>query len=90
MWIIKFICLHADDNKFYAKIADLNDYHCLQLDLDNRSDRWQISFNTSECKTMYFGRSNLHFVYKLDNEAIQQANEENILALYLIANSEIS
>ena len=37
---------------------------------------------------MYFGRSNPHFVYKLDNEAIQQVNEENILAL--IANSEVS
>ena len=30
---INFICLQIDDNKLYARIADLNDCHCLQLEL---------------------------------------------------------
>ena len=29
------ICLFADHSKFYAGIANLNDRHCLQSDLDN-------------------------------------------------------
>ena len=78
------IYLFADDNKLYARIADLDDCHRLQSDLDNLktwSDRWQISFNTSKCKSMHLGRSNSHFVYKLDSEAIQQVNEEKDLGI---------
>ena len=34
---------------------------------------------------MYFGRSNPHIVYELNNEAIQQVNKEKILVIVAIA-----
>ena len=82
MYIDNHIYLFADDNKLYARIADLDDCYQLQSDLDllilgHTSGKFP-SGNTSKCKSMHLGKSN---PYGLDNEAIQLVNEEKDLGI---------
>jgi len=73
------IQLFADDTKVYARVVNIDDCYQLQSDLkelESWSQKWQISFNISKCKSMHIGRANPQFVYTLNNKPVQQVHEE--------------
>jgi len=78
------IKLFADDTKVYARVINIDDCYQLQSDLkelESWSQKWQISFNISKCKSMHIGRSNPQFVYTLNNKLVQQVHEERDLGI---------
>ena len=53
--------LFADDTKVYSPVQTIDDARALQNNLNNLdewSDKWQLSFNVSKCKVVHFGNGN--------------------------------
>ncbi len=66
--IQNFISLFADDAKLFGKSSSLTDRISIQEDINTLqqwSDKWQISFNTEKCKTLYLGKDNIKQDYTM-------------------------
>ncbi len=66
--INNFISLFADDAKLYGKSSTPTDRENIQKDLNTLqqwSDKWQLSFNASKCKTLNLGKDNVQHGYTM-------------------------
>ena len=82
------IKLFADDTKLYREIQTPEDSQELQKDLFNVmqwSETWQLPFNTSKCKVMHIGTTNLGNQFTMDTlpngVMIETVTEENDLGV---------
>ncbi len=77
--IQNFIALFADDAKLYGKSSSSMDRNSLQEDLSTLqqwSDKWQLSFNTDKCNTLYLGKNNVKQSYSMvSNSSVQALHE---------------
>ncbi len=66
--INNFISLFADDAKLYGKSSTPTDGDNIQEDLNTLqqwSEKWQLSFNASKCKTLHLGNDNVQHGYTM-------------------------
>ena len=83
---VESICLiFADDTKIYNQSGN---HVLLQKDLDNLrewSERWQLYFNNSKCKCIYYGHNNPEFKYHFSTctglDHISKGTEEKDLGV---------
>ena len=78
----------ADDSKLVAKVNNSYDRDLLQRDLEQLkqwSDTWQVPFNTSKCKVMHIGRTNLEFQYSMGNQNLEAVTDQRDLGVQLTA-----
>ena len=76
------ICkMFADDCKIYRRLNQEN-VNKLQVDLTNLerwSKKWQLPFNPSECKVMYFGKKNPKNYFVLYDRVLDTVTQEKDL-----------
>ncbi len=66
--INNFISLFADDAKLYGISSTPTDRSSIQDDLNTLqqwSEKWQLSFNASKCKTLHLGKDNVQHGYSM-------------------------
>ena len=71
--------IFADDTKLYNYS---NNSHHLQEDLERVeewSHKWQLHFNISKCKCLYYGKNNPNNRYYLENQPIANCSQEKDL-----------
>lgn len=60
--VSNMIQLFADDTKIFSQISSQEDHALLQEDLQHLeawASKWQLRFNSTKCKVMHLGHSNL-------------------------------
>ena len=78
--------IFADDTKIYQAIKKPEDAARLQQDLNRLaewSDRWQLHFNMTKCKTLHMGSHNPRNVYDLNGEPLDSTPEEKDLGVII-------
>ena len=78
------LSLFADDLKIFAEVSDKLDNIDLQDDikkLENWSEKWHMSFNTSKCTVMHLGHDNPKKQYTLNGEALKESSVERDLGV---------
>ena len=73
--------IFADDTKLYNYS---NNSHHLQEDLERVeewSHKWQLHFNISKCKCLYYGKNNPNNRYYLENQPIANCSQEKDLGV---------
>ena len=73
--------IFADDTKIYNKSSEAK---IIQEDLDRVeewSKTWQLHFNNSKCKCLYYGRNNPQNPYYLSGETITTCTQEKDLGI---------
>ena len=78
--------LFADDAKIYRVLKTDEDPEVLQRDLqrlEDWSNSWLLTFNTSKCKTMHIGRSNQQADYQLNGSRLEKSTEEKDLGMWV-------
>ena len=78
--------LFADDTKIYGHIRNHYDIYQLQQDIDKLlkwSEKWQMPFNISKCKSLHIGRTNPNNVYSMAGCSIEQTVEERDLRILI-------
>jgi len=76
----------ADDTKLVKEISSQNDVKELEEDLvklENWSDKWQMTFNSSKCKVMHMGRNNPSSEYSIQGEAMAAVDQERDLGVII-------
>ena len=76
--------MFADDTKLYGRSGSVEECKTLQADLqvlEVWSKEWMLPFNTSKCKSLHLGRSNLKQRYAVNGIALQQVSEERDLGV---------
>ena len=61
--------IFADDTKLFRAIRIVEDHEVLQQDLDNLvewSNKWQLGFNETKCKSLHLGSSNQRLNYQMN------------------------
>ena len=67
--------MFADDTKFISAIRpkfEIQDSTKLQTDIDTISElckRWHMSLNTTKCKVMHIGWSNVGYAYSIEDSS---------------------
>ena len=77
--INNFISLFADDAKLFGKSTTPTDRASIQEDLNTLQDwseKWQLSFNASKCKTLYLGKENVRHGYSMASSSGQVTLEQ--------------
>ena len=85
--VLKF----ADDLKVFRIIESAHDQEVFQSDLNRLlewSEKWQMKFNLSKCKTMHIGRLNHETLYEMDGQRLSQIKAEKDLGV--IVNRKLS
>ena len=85
--VLKF----ADDLKVFRTIESAHDQEVFQSDLNRLlewSEKWQMKFNLSKCKTMHIGRLNHETLYEMDGQRLSQIKAEKDLGV--IVNRKLS
>ena len=84
---LKSACLmFADDAKVYRSITSTEDCDSLQIDISNMcewSRKWQLPFNETKCKCIYFGRSNPKVNYEMNNHTLENVSDESALGVII-------
>ena len=65
--------LFADDTKLYRSVGQASESEALQRDLDallGWSEKWQLPFNQSKCKSLHLGPRNANHLYR----TVKQSN----------------
>ena len=78
------IRMFADDMKIYRRSDSNEDREKLQDDLrslERWSEKWQLGFNTSKCKTMHLGYRNNRQEYSMGGNVLSQTREEKDLGV---------
>ena len=60
--------------------------NCNKIAIDKSlrwSEKWQIPFNISKCKSLHIGRTNPNHVYNMAGFGIEQTVEERDLAILI-------
>ena len=87
--ILNPILLFADDAKFFCKIDKndgLEDIVKIQQDIDRLflwSEKWQLFFNISKCKSLHLGKVNPKHVYHMNRHDIVQTSNEKDLGVII-------
>ncbi len=77
--INNFISLFADDAKLFGKSTTPTDRASIQEDLNTLqqwSEKWQLSFNASKCKTLHLGKENVRHGYSMASTSGQVTLEQ--------------
>ena len=77
-----FCKIFADDTKVYNKSTE---FQQIQEDLnkvEEWSNKWQLHFNISKCKCLYYGKNNPNNIYYLNGQEINSCNQEKDLGIY--------
>ena len=77
--ILNFAKLFADDCKLYETVNRV--VNCLQTDLEERSDKGQLSFNESKCKVLHFGHNNEKRDYTMNDHRLEAVRFERDLGV---------
>ena len=81
--VIDSMCqLFADDAKVFRSIRSLDDNVILQNDINKLtkwSEKWQLPFNVSKCKSLHIGSSNPRHEYAMNGECLEQVRVEKDL-----------
>lgn len=88
-WILKF----ADDSKIFSRITGKCDHKKLQDDLNKLatwSETWQMLFNTSKCKVMHIGKSQMHYPYFMNNQKLEEVIQEKDLGVLISNDLKVS
>jgi len=79
------VLLFADDTKIFCKISQndgLENIARIQQDIDRLflwSEKWQLFFNISKCKSLHLGRLNPKHVYHMNgHDIVQTSNEKDL------------
>lgn len=78
------ISMFADDTKQFGCSTTESDRKQIQNDINSLSEwekEWQMSFNKSKCKVMYFGYTNPRHVYTLNGSSLSQTSIEKDLGI---------
>lgn len=81
------VLLFADDTKIFCKVNKndgLEDIARIQQDIDRMylwSEKWQLFFNISKCKSLHLGRLNPKHVYQMNGQDIVQTSAEKDLGV---------
>ena len=76
--------MFTDDAKVYREVNCTEDCESLQLDLDIMSEwphKWQLPFNETKCKCMYFGTPKMKYTMK--NHILEESSEERDLGVII-------
>ena len=76
--------MFADDTKIFRVIRNGQDYTALQNDLDvlhRWSQQWQLKFNVSKCKHLYFGPAHHNGPYYLNGILIDTVTSHSDLGI---------
>ena len=76
--------LFAEDTKFYKSVGQASDHEALQRDLDallRWSEKWQLSFNHSKCKSLHLGSRNTNHTYHMGDTQLNQTLVEKDLGV---------
>jgi len=81
------VLLFADDTKIFCKINQndgLEDIARIQQDINQLflwSEKWQLFFNISKCKSLHLSRFNPKHVYYMNGQDIAQTSNEKDLGV---------
>jgi len=78
--VLKF----ADDTKIYHPVNSEIEGGSLQQDLvtvSNWAKKWQMEFNVSKCKIIYFGKRNIGYKYSMNGHALEEVATEKDLGV---------
>ena len=88
--ILSFIYIYADDTKISREVSGTHGYNKLQTDLNQIqtwSDDWQLKFNSTKCKVMHIGHSNVQNKYSMKNcgaeVVLESTSEEKDLGVWI-------
>ena len=81
------ICkMFADDCKLYGVVNVSDKVSNIQTDLDKLqrwSQKWQLPFNVTKCKTVHYGYRNPELEYKLNGQSLGKVHEEKDLGVII-------
>jgi len=66
--------MYADDTKLGRQVTTAEDSKKLQADLNciqQRSDKWQLKFNSTKCKVIHLGYDNSKGTYTMINDKVE-------------------
>ena len=78
--------IFADDTKLFRAIRITEDHDVLQQDLDNLvewSNKWQLEFNETKCKSLHLGSSNQRLNYQMNSQLLEDTRNEKDLGVYI-------
>jgi hypothetical protein len=78
--------IFADDTKLFRAIRIIEDHDVLQQDLDNLvewSNKWQLGFNETKCKSLHLGSSNQRLNYHMNSQILEDTRNERDLGVYV-------
>ena len=78
--------MFADDTKLFREIRTMEDNDILQQDLDNLvewSNKWQLGFNETKCKSLHLGSSNQRLTYQMNSPILEDTRNERDLGVYI-------
>jgi hypothetical protein len=76
----------ADDTKLFKHVSSQEDTYTVQEDLNQLSEwarTWQMSFNTSKCKVLQFGKNNPQNQYHIGTDNLDIAHAEKDLGVHI-------
>ncbi len=86
--VSNLVKIFADDSKLYSTVNSTSDCENIQKDLNalsEWSDKWELRFNASKCKSLHIGRTNRKHIYEMNENIqsiqIQQVQEERDLGV---------
>ena len=74
------------DTKIYRSVSRASGVLTLQVDLDTLvewSERWQLPFNRSKCKSLQLGPRNGNHIYRMDDTQLDQTSVEKDLGIHV-------
>ena len=78
--------IFADDTKLFWAIRIIEDHDVMQQDLDNLvewSNKWQLGFNETKCKSLHLGSSNQILNYHMNSQILEDTrNEKDLGGIY--------
>ncbi len=85
--VSNFISLFADDAKLFGESTDNIKSQSIQNDLTKLQDwsnKWDLHFNESKCKTLYLGNNNTKRPYTMSTANVEWADKEGLHAAQII------
>ena len=69
--------IFADDTKLYKQITSPEDADELQMDINSLYEwciTWGMSFNTTKCFIMHYGKANAHYIYHINGNILSNCD----------------
>ena len=73
--------IFADDTKLYNKSSNFQQIQQDLFRVEDWSRKWQLHFNTSKCKCLYYGKNNPSVTYYLNGQPISSCSQEKDLGV---------